>query len=139
MVCDLPRHRLNVLAISGEGLIERSRLDNTLVGELLVRRRIDRQTGRRAFPARCARRLAGGLEQVAFGISRCVVSCDLVAFLACFNDSALLLPNVHAPLQLLAHVGIMSVEARRKAGETKLLQDQSSAFFRGQRTARDRP
>jgi len=135
LIRDLPSHGLDVLAISGKGLVERGGLNYTLVCELLVRRRIDDKAGRGTFPPRRSRSLAGGFEEVAFWVSRYVIARNLLSFLSGLDYSKLLLSNVHAPFELFAHGGIFGVEAGRKACETDFLQRETSAPFRRQLSA----
>src|SRR4051812_6910011 len=112
-----------VVAQTGEGLVDRGGLDYSLIGKLLVGRRGDRETWGRALPSGGGGGLHGslggghitvtGLIIVPWGFS--------AVLLACFDDLSLPLPYVDSPLKLLTHGGVLGVEARRQAGKADIL------------------
>lgn len=119
----LPRG--SVAAETGKGLVEGSGLDDAVIGKGLVRRRSNRQSGRRALAAGRLGRLDGaskGTNLCAWAGLVCVCRAALAVLLACFDNLPLALSYIEASLELLAHGGVLGVEARRQAGEADIVE-----------------
>lgn len=120
-VCELPGGR-HVVAETSEGLVNGGRLNHPLVGKLNVRGRGNGKAWRRLLPAGGV----GSLQRPAKGagilLPRIFVGRTLSAvLLAGLDDLPLPFPDVHTPLKLFAHRGIVCVEAWRQAGEAEVL------------------
>jgi hypothetical protein len=99
-----------------EGLMERGRLDDSLVCELGCGRGHDRQAG---WPALGS---FGHAHQVRFrGLDALRAGVLGGSLHALFDDGALLIPHREAALQLLSHDGIMGLETRRQTRQTDIL------------------
>lgn len=103
------------LVAAGEGLVERGGLDDSLVGKLGGGRGHDGEAGGSALAGLGHPHGLGGLHAVRAG----VLGGSLHAL---FDDGALLVPDGEAALQLLAHDGIVGLEAGRQAGQTDVLE-----------------
>lgn len=123
------------LVTARERLVQRRRLDDALVGELLVRGRDDGQSGGR-FAARCpggfhgsegagAGHLLGAVDGRVAGAGGLLQPR--------LDDVTLLLADGDAALELLAHCGVLGHEAGGEAGEPDVLDGEAAGFARGER------
>lgn len=122
LVGDVPGQGVGGVA-AGEGLAERCGLDDAFVGELLVRGSHDAKPGRcAALPREAGRLCCKGtvLELVA------AVTLGRLLLSPLLNDLLLMLPNVHAALDVLLHDGVPRHKARRQAREADLLDAESA-------------
>lgn len=115
--------RWHVVAQASERLVDWRRLDNTLIGELLMRWRGDGEAWWGSLPSRGVGSLHSSSEWVCVSMSCCIVVwvASLTLLLTCFNNLPLSLPHFNTSLKLLAHGGVLGVEAGRQAGEAHVL------------------
>ena len=119
---------------TGEGGMERGRLDDPLVRKLLVRRRDDGEA-RRWFPSGRGRlEPTEGMSVAGLGRRRRRRRLSLArlgrSLEARLDDVTLLIADGDAPLQLLAHGGIVGGEARGETGQSDVVHDQATAVPR---------
>lgn len=132
LVRNVASQRSRVLA-SGEGVSQRRRLNDALVGERLGR---GRQDGKLCLvPAGQSRGLGGELRHgvLASGIGAVALGRLLHPLL---NDHALLVSHAHTSLELLLHNRVLSNETGREAGQADLLDAQVVPSGHGPRRLR---
>lgn len=113
-----------VAAKTREGLVYRRRLDYTVARESLMRGRRDGETRWWPLPAGGGRSLDCASKGTNLGVPGVfhLGWSALAALLARFDDLPLTLSYIQAPLQLLAHAGVLGVEAGREAGHADIVQ-----------------
>jgi hypothetical protein len=116
LVRDMPRQGMGVVH-AGKSLVEGRRLDDALVGELLMGGRHDGEPGRGLVSSRHTGRLSGELVVLVTG----AVALGRLLLQPLLDDMALLLLNPHATLELLLHNRVLGDEARRETGQANLL------------------
>jgi len=126
LVGDMSSHRSRVLS-SSEAVTKRRRLNDSLIGELLMRRSNDGEARRCLVSSRHARRLGSKLRVVFVGS----VSLGGLLVKSGFDDMSLLFSNRHASLQLLLHDRILRDKAGRKAGNANFLNSQAVSSSHG--------
>lgn len=100
------------VAQAGKRLINRGRLDDTLIGKLLVRGRGNGESRRRPLSSGARGCVHTALERVGLRSRWLILLRGLSPILlALLNDLSLPFPHVNAPLQLLPHSGVLGVEA----------------------------
>lgn len=112
---------------SSEAVTKRRRLNDSLIGELLMRRSNDGEARRCLVSSRHARRLGSKLRVVFVGS----VSLGGLLVKSGFDDMSLLFSNRHASLQLLLHDRILRDKAGRKAGNANFLNSQAVSSSHG--------
>lgn len=130
LVGDMSGHGSRVLSTS-EAVTKRRRLDNSLVGELLVRGSNNREAWRGLVSSRHARRLGGELGD---GILVGAVAFGRLLVQSRFDNVSLLLSNRHTSLELLLHDGVLGDKARGETRNTDFLD--TEAFAGGHRPRR---
>lgn len=135
LVGNLPREGLELRCPHAcKRLVERSRLNDTLVGELLGGRSGNGQARRRTLAARRGRHLPKGVSVVSRRIAR--LNLNGFALLSGLDYLPLPVPHVYAALQLLTHGRVLGVESGRQACEADVVHGQAGALLAGQRGRR---
>lgn len=134
LVLDVSRQRMR-LVTARERLVQRRRLNDALVGELLMRGRHDAKS-RRRLATRCAGcfhrpesiRVRHLLRAIDGRVARARGLLE-----PRLDDVALLFAHRDAALELLAHCGVLRHEAGGEAGEADVLDCEAACFSRRER------
>jgi hypothetical protein len=112
LVGEMSRQGLRVMS-TGEGLAQGRRLNNPLVGKLLVGRRYDAQSWWGFIAPWHARSLRGELGTTVLILAVVgAIAFGRLLLKPCLDNAPLLFPNIDALLQMFLHDGILSHEPR---------------------------
>ena len=127
LVLEVTRHGVGMS--TWKGLVQRGRLDDSLIGKLFVGRGYNGETWWGPFLGRGRGRLEAGAKGIDFGSlgsGLCAGTSSLVE--ACIDDLALLIAHRDAALNVLTHVGILGFEARGKTCYSNIVHAQTTGL-----------